>query len=83
MFENPHDAPLPNETLEVSLDGTHWSRSPSTAENYYTAALSAFLLWGDCELARQCLESAIYEDPVIMVRILGGADKPSELIISF
>ena len=52
----------------------------------FNAALAAFRLKGDCELARQCLRLGTEKCPLIMMRILARAKQPgvySQSLISY
>jgi len=42
----------------------------------YTAALSAFRLWGDCEEARSYIKSAAIANPHVLVKVLGRRSRP-------
>jgi hypothetical protein len=44
----------------------------------HTAALAAFKLFGDCELARQYLVRAAELNPHVMLKVLGRVDQPSK-----
>ena len=67
----PRQAPLTTQAMEKMSDYTK-------ADLLYTAALAAFRLWGDCELARQYLLIGARLNPQILLKILAKVDKPSE-----
>lgn len=44
----------------------------------FNAALAAFRMHGDCELARQCLRVGTEVNPQIMLRVLARVERPSK-----
>lgn len=50
-------------------------RALESSQNY-TGARAAFEVFGDCELSRCFLRSAVQKNPIILRRIVGHADPP-------
>ena len=74
-YETPTNAPLSEDVKDFHHAK---GRFVVSGEHFLTAALAAFYLWGDCELAKQCLRMGTYLCPIVMARILGGSTRPSE-----
>ena len=67
----PSDVPMtPEEFQQCAGDGF--------VEQYYTAALAAFTLWGNCELARQYLYIAARRNRTVLMKILARHETPGE-----
>ncbi|KAK0442426.1 hypothetical protein EV421DRAFT_1808973 [Armillaria borealis] len=66
-FKEPSSAPL-TKKIEWADD-----------EMVYPAALAAFTLWGDCELARQYLHAAVEANPQVLIKVLANSKRPSDL----
>lgn len=66
----PSKAPLPQAEID---DMTQWT----PACHVYTAALAAFRLWGDCELARQYYKLGVKLNPNVMIKVLAKVGPPS------
>lgn len=66
----PFKDPMPQYLID---DISQWT----PACHLYCAALAAFKLWGDCELARQYFQLAIKLNPNVMMKILGKIEQPS------
>ncbi|KAI0663084.1 hypothetical protein C8Q70DRAFT_1042671 [Cubamyces menziesii] len=71
-FEPPSQATLTKEFIEQT-------KKRSDESMVYTAALAAFKLWGDCELARQYLRIAAYVNPFVLAKILAKVERPKSL----
>lgn len=69
-FKAPFSEPLSEDSI------SKLSRWPSDAMSY-SAALSAFKLYGDCLLARQYLRIAAKSNKTILIRILAKIPQPS------
>ena len=67
----PSDIPLSAAQVKQHLE---WGRS----EHFHSAALAAFRLWGDCELAGQYLNIAAHLNAAVLRRALGQKDRPRE-----
>ncbi len=76
VFEAPSPEPLSSERAKKM---GKWTQSSLV----YTAALAAFTLWGDCELARQYLVIATKLNPAVLLKVLAKVDRPSELFALF
>ena len=50
------------------------------AEHYYSAALAAFRLWGDCEIARQYLHMGARLNPAVLRKVLAQKEQPRECL---
>lgn len=70
-FDPPSQTPLSQERL----GGFKYCESSLI----YPAALAAFKLWGDCELARQYLKLAAELNPHVLRKILARAEQPAGL----
>jgi len=71
VFKTPSKAPL--SAVRVEALGK-WCK----ADMAYTAALAAYKLWGDCELARQYLHIGAAKNPFVLIKILAKVDQPRE-----
>jgi hypothetical protein len=49
----------------------------------YTAALSSFRLWGDCQESRQYVRAAAKANPHVLVRIMGRRSRPGMCYLHF
>ena len=68
---SPSQEPLTAERIEA-FTARKWTK----AEYFYSSALAAFRLWGDCELARQYLYIGARLNPQILIRIMAKVKKP-------
>lgn len=69
----PNKTPLTEAELRKYADGRFLK-----AEHYYSGALAAFRVWGDCKLARQYLYIGAKHNPYIIIKILAQVKKPGE-----
>ena len=82
-IDDPACAPdgkrTPSKTpLSSSRVAEYAADSVGEAEHFYSAALVAFKVWGDCELARQYLYIGARQNSFVLTKILAKVDKPRE-----